>query len=517
MNQGFLSRAFVLAAGVALVCTASPGQIPSQGKDFKVPVASGIQMLWVAPGTFQMGSPPEESIGKYSFPRDETLHKVTLTKGFWLGKYEVTQEQYSAIIKENRSDFKGAQNPAERVSWYWANQFCLELNKLETEAGRIPNGYEYSLPTEAQWEYACRAGTTTAWYTGNPITPKEANIGKVIGKTTTVGNYPPNPWGFHDMYGNVGEWCRDRFADYPDHHLVDPEGPGTGKERMHRGGGWMPGHLPRSAMRFPDRESFSNNQVGFRLCLRPVKQSPKPEPGKNWTIPMEDWIDLVWINPGSFIMGSPETEPGREDDESQHKVTLEKGYWIGKFEVTQAQYEALAGKNPSYFQGKGLPVEKVSWDDATEFCGILTIQEEKAGRIPEGYRYALPTEAQWEYACRAGSKSAFTWGTELGYGQANFGMEVSKTAKMGTYPPNKWGLHGMHGNVQEWCQDWYGQMQPNGFSVSPGAKAGRYRVAKGGSWAGDVSICRSANRGKRVPVTRSNLIGFRVCLGWNGD
>ena len=135
-------------------------------------------------------------------------------------------------------------------------------------------------------------------------------------------------------------------------------------------------------------------------------------PGENATIPLSGTVSLdinwirVWVSGATFLMGSPEGELGRFIDEAQHQVTLTRGYWMGKYEVTQAQYEAIMGKNPSYFKGADLPVEQVTWYDAMTFCAKLTEQERAAGRLPEGYEYTLPTESQWEYACRAGTVHA---------------------------------------------------------------------------------------------------------------
>ncbi|MBO4545317.1 MAG: formylglycine-generating enzyme family protein, partial [Verrucomicrobia bacterium] len=189
--------------------------------------------------------------------------------------------------------------------------------------------------------------------------------------------------------------------------------------------------------------------------------------GENITIPLSDTVnlDMIWINPGTFMMGSPEDELGRSSDETQHQVTLTKGYWLGKYEVTQSQYEAVMGSNPSGFKGADRPVEKVSWDNAMRFCAKLNAQEKAAGRLPEGYEYTLPTEAQWEYACRADTTTALNNGKNLtNYRECSEIDEVGwyewnsdkQTHSVGLKKPNAWGLYDMHGNVFEWCLDWYG-------------------------------------------------------------
>jgi len=227
-------------------------------------------MLWCKPGAFMMGSPAGEKGRK----GNETQHEVTLTKGFYLGKYEVTQEQWEKVKGSNPSKFKGATLPVETVKWDEVIQFCQQLTQMEKAAGRLPEGWVYTLPTEAQWEYACRAGTTTAYSFGDTITPKQANYdeGKV-GKTTSVGTYPVNAWGFHDLHGNVSELCSDYYGDYPDGSVSDPVGPSVGSLRVYRGGGWnRNGRYLRSTYRYRNTPDSRNVTLGFRLSLQTEKK-----------------------------------------------------------------------------------------------------------------------------------------------------------------------------------------------------------------------------------------------------
>lgn len=182
-----------------------------------------MDMIFCPPGTFTMGSPASES-GRGT---DETQHQVTLTSGFYLGKYEVTQAQYETVIGSNPSSPQGNNRPVERVNWHEAQAFCDQLNSIEQTAGRLPAGWKYALPTEAQWEYACRAGTTTAYSWGNTITPNDANWnhGNDANTTMEVGQFSANPWGFYDMHGNVWEWVGDWKANYPGGAQTNPEGP----------------------------------------------------------------------------------------------------------------------------------------------------------------------------------------------------------------------------------------------------------------------------------------------------
>ena len=250
----------------------------------------------------------------------------------------------------------------------------------------------------------------------------------------------------------------------------------------------------------------------------------KDSENKDITIPLTDDVslDMIWIEPGTFTMGSPENELDRDYDEAQHQVTLTKEYWLGKYEVTQAQYEAVMGTNPSKFKGANLPVEMISWFDAKEFCATLTKIERAAGRLPEGYEYTLPTEAQWEYACRAGTTTALNSGKNLSSEEKCPEMDEvgwykynsdEATHPVGQKQPNAWGLYDMHGNVWEWCKDWYGSY-PSSAEMDPtGPDSGSDRVLRGGSWYGSASSCRSAIRIYNYPdYYLSNDHGFRVAL-----
>jgi formylglycine-generating enzyme required for sulfatase activity len=266
------------------------------------------------------------------------------------------------------------------------------------------------------------------------------------------------------------------------------------------------------------------------LCgaaLREPIASPRPVPvigsALMLALPGNVPLELLPVASGTFLMGSPEDEPKRRDDETQHDVSITKPYWLGKFPVTQAQWQALMGSNPSWFEGAQLPVENVSWEEAQEiFCEKLTNQERIAGRLPTGYRYTLPTEAQWEYACRAGTTTPFNTGRNLTTDQANYdgtrpyngnpkGEYRRTTTDVWSFPANAWGFYDMHGNVWEWCSDWYGSY-PSGSATDPtGRDTGRCRVLRGGSWDNGSDLCRSADRYSLTPVIRIGY-GFRVAL-----
>ena len=231
-----------------------------------------------------------------------------------------------------------------------------------------------------------------------------------------------------------------------------------------------------------------------------------PEGGQTWMLPRLDLV-LLPIAAGTFQMGS---ENGDVDEKPLTRVTITKPYWLGKTEVTRAQWQALMGSNPSNFKGDDRPVEKVSWDDAMAFCQKLTERERAAGRLPEGYAYTLPTEAQWEYACRAGTTGDYAGDLNS---MAWYSSNSEKTMHpVGTKQPNAWGLCDMHCNVWEWCADWKDDY-PGGSATDPmGPSSGSLRAIRGGGWRGGASDCRSANRFGYDPGSRFNFLGFRLAL-----
>lgn len=224
-----------------------------------------------------------------------------------------------------------------------------------------------------------------------------------------------------------------------------------------------------------------------------------------------------WCEPGTFLMGSPENEPEREDDETQHEVILSKGFWIADTAVTQALWEAVMGNNPSLFKGENRPVEQVSWEDAQAFISKMN------GMKPE-LKLQLPTEAQWEYACRAGSTTPFCWGEQINSEIVNFNSEHpynngkqsesrGETVDVESFYQNDWGLWQMHGNVLEWCQDWYGSYTEKIVTDPVGPETGGYRVLRGGPWIYYGRDCRSAYRAGSDPSNRYYHYGFRLARG----
>ncbi len=280
-------------------------------------------------------------------------------------------------------------------------------------------------------------------------------------------------------------------------------------------------HEASDGTKYVGKTSFTCDWLGVKDVVVPLKK-------ESFTgivdLPGGVKLEMVKIPAGSFTMGSPEGEDGRFSDEEQHRVTLSKEFWLGKFEVTQEEYEALMGTNPSSKKGTRHPVENVSWNDVDAFCKKLN--EYYRGKMPSGYRFDLPTEAQWEYACRAGTTTAFSYGNASDADKMNFdgnypygggGKEVyrQKTVDVGSLGyKNAFGLYDMHGNVYEWCRDWYDY---DYYSKSPtsdpqGPTIGSLRVCRGGGWDHDARDCRSVDRNGYAPTDRSSHLGFRLAL-----
>ncbi len=248
-------------------------------------------------------------------------------------------------------------------------------------------------------------------------------------------------------------------------------------------------------------------------------------------------IRLCWCPPGRFTMGSPPEEPGHRPDEVQVAVRITRGFWTGKYEVTQGDWKRIVGALPGkptaeLPEGEDLPVGNVSFLQAEAFCRKLTEQAVASKALPEGWEFRVPTEAQWEYACRAGTTTATAFGDSLSRTQANFkgkpyndgadeGPSLGVAAKVGLYPPNAWGIHDMHGNTFEWCRDWYHAKLPGGtdpdlYDAKATSQKNRdgssSRVRRGGAWTDEGKYLRSALRLRFEPERGYDHIGFRVVV-----
>jgi formylglycine-generating enzyme required for sulfatase activity len=512
----------------------SPQSAPAQVK--AVTNSIGIEFVKIPAGKFQMGEGP----GAVA---------VTLTRPFLLGKTEVTRGQWEQVMGTTPWPAEPADVnlPASHVNWEDAREFCEKLTARERSSGKLQESELYRLPTEAEWEYACRAGATTtfsfgddekllgdfAWFTGN-----SENKGHL------VGTKQPNLWGLHDMHSNVYEWC----SDWYDGTLaggVDPVGSAGGSLRVRRGGSWRKSPVYcRSASRFSFSPANGVDDLGFRLALSPSgAESPEagtdqgskvinPSEGSTPTagnasvstpaseaaalnlpemIASTVGIKLTLIPAGTFTMGD-----AGSSNEKPHRVTLTRPFYMGVHEVTNAQWKRVIGSVPSKWKDDDLPVEQVSLDDAVEFCRKLSAlpAERKAGRV-----YRLPTEAEWEYACRAGTTTKFSFGDDeklLGeYGWFD-GNSNKQTHPVGQKKPNAWGLYDMHGNVLEWCGDWVGDYPDEAGTNPQGPSSGSYRVNRGGSWYNADWTCWSAFRFRRDPSDHRNNLGFRLALSPSG-
>ncbi len=563
------------------------------------------RMRWIPPGEFMMGSPEVEA-GRYV---DEgPLHPVRISRGFWLFDTPCTQELWEVVMGQNPSKFRSPTRPVEQVDWQDCQAFGERLNGLV-------EGLKLSLPAEAQWEYACRAGNTTRY----PFGDEETQLGDHAwfldnseGETHAVGQKLPNPWGLYDMLGNVYEWCQDGWDPefYKKSPRDDPMVPAEASaDRVIRGGSWYgSARLVRAASRRRGDPGDRYDNLGFRCAefqsSGPVSRRSRGEQGGSlserraehvaeqrsdgespsetrWlrlgdreagpcdfsslttvrlssdleeltlrTMTRPHWASAIgrdafglwaeftiqetvrqrlrWIPPGRFVMGSPPGEAGRWDNEGpQRTVRIPDGFWLFDTPCTQELWEAVMGETPSYFRSPTRPVEQVSWEDCQAFVQRLNSQL-------NGLELSLPSEAQWEYACRAGTIGAtyagdleilgannarlldgIAWyggncgvGFELakGYDISSWQEKQYESKTGGTHPvgrkaPNPWGLYDMLGNVWEWCMDKYAE--------NPSARVSAVRVIRGGSWGDGARHVRAAYRDGSDPGGRGNNLGFR--------
>ncbi|MCE5272646.1 SUMF1/EgtB/PvdO family nonheme iron enzyme [bacterium] len=504
-----------------------------------------------------------------------TTSSVTGTKGAYIGQeyiylcgmsyfLYVLDNNNKCWISYNGTSFSvepGKENmPVVYITWYGAKAFAMK--------------YGFDLPTEAEWEYAARGGRQYEYGTDDgTISPEKANYNRNVGYPTKVGSYSANPFGLHDLSGNVAEWCNDWYGAYNNQSQTDPTGPSSGSNRVVRGGSWGnvrdPDYL-RSGSRFSSKPDggvdtwtwdWPGDGLGFRVVRRQILKGKILESGAGLSdvnvYVTGGGIDRLTATgvTGDYLIGLPDGEytviPGKSgytfspaclevtvsgSDVTASKITATadselpgdstkvqgltlisipsglfqmgltrivtlSAFQMGCYEITQAQYQAVVGSNPSYFSGlpgdSERPVEQVSWYDAVTFCNKLS---EKAGLQPcynlatwacdfskNGFR--LPTEAEWEYACRAGTTTKYYTGdsgddlNRAAWHQFNSG---DMTQTVGLKEPNTFRLFDMLGNVAEWCNDWYGDYgsayanNPQG----PSTDDGHGRTLRGGSYKG---------------------------------
>ncbi|MDR0415359.1 MAG: SUMF1/EgtB/PvdO family nonheme iron enzyme [Prevotellaceae bacterium] len=397
-------------------------------------------------------------------------------KGFYIGKYEVTQTQYQDVMGAgvNPSNSKGSDRPVENVSWDDAQEF---IEKLNASTGKC-----YRLPTETEWKYAARGGIQKSVYEysgSNDIDAVAWYSDSSGSETHLVGQKKANALGIYDMTGNVWEWCDDCYDNSCSYRVI-------------RGGGWYQDaqycRIAYKGYSIPDNHA---DDIGFRLVLSSCgssSSSPSTDDDhddidnrKNGEVYNPDGIEMVYVGKIS----------------SSGTLTGEIcGFHIGKYEVTQEQYQAIMSTNRSYFSGDNLPVEHVSWNDVREFIKKLNVST--------GRSYRLPTEAEWEYAARGGTKKSdyeYSGGDDIDAVAWYKSNSDGQTHTVGQKKANALGIYDMSGNVWEWCQNCYDS------SCSS-------RVNRGGSWHYDAENCRVA---RRMSITNDpdyswSDVGFRLVL-----
>lgn len=493
-----------------------------------------IRFRWCPPGVFAMGSPALES-GRFD---DEMQHRVKLSRGFWLAETETSQELWNAVMADNPSCVVGDSFPVDSVTWDSCQDFIKRIQQY------APGGMSFKLPSEAHWEYACRAGSETAYWWGSQAEDGEGKLncqdlscnkeGDELVLTlpfsdgyedsSPVGSFEANAWGLKDMAGNVWEWCQDWYSEYSTIAETDPIGPEEGTERVSRGGAslctrvWYvhPKGDYRSACRDSSRPDDASSWQGFRLEL----SSEQIKEARTVSIAGVD-VRFRWCPEGKFIMGSSENEEKRFGNygyEDRYEIELTHGFWLAETETSQALWHAVMGNNPSRNQDENLPVENVSWDDCQNF--IKKIQQ----YAPDGMAFKLPSEADWEYACRAGTTTTYSWGDDWDPSKAN--CDEYGTTKVGSYDyANAWGLKDMHGNVCEWCDfmfdggDALGRPVDSNKSLESGPRlvfrsggGGSFRIYRGGGWGEHPRYCSSSVRTETQQGARGNDLGFRLEL-----
>ncbi len=397
----------------------------------------------------------------------------------------------------------------------------------------------FRLPTSEEWEYAAAGkglvkSDLHLFILAKTFKPMDVDYKAYQDGCSELASMVVNPIGVFGMLGNPREW----YSDNDIRGLRDESGI---RNKQCSWDEYYTNYNNDISYSLSRRIFSDADRCGFRI----VQTSTLPEkiisaedyaatrsdtrrseniPGsRNFLLGTDILLELLPIPSGSFLMGSPESELGRMADETRHPVTLTYRFWLGKFQVTQAQWQAVMGDNPSCFKGPDLPVEQVTWEDCAAFAAKLT-EREKA-HLPEGYGYRLPTEAEWEYACRSGTATPFHYGNTLDSTQANFDgnypygdagrcVFLDRKTPGGTYRPNSWGLYDMHGNVAEWCHDWYADY-PEGVAIDPvGPDTGQKRVLRGGHWRIDGRTCRSACRCSHKPNWQGRFcyFGFRLAL-----
>jgi len=548
-----------------------------------------FKMIFVEGGTFTMGCTSEQ--GNCNID-ERPAHKVTLSD-FFIGEFEVTQELWYAVMGTNlqeqwlmhqlveRERLKkvgayithdvilggelvfSAENHTKIISHlcgegdnypiYFINYkdcelFCNKLNQLLVN--QLPEGYQFRMPTEAQWEYAARGGKKSKGYkfSGSDYIEEVAWYNLNSGETThEVGKKFKNELGIYDMSGNVWEWCRDRYREnyYSKSPTTNPKGPNKGTQYVLRGGNWnINAENCHTTVRTKDAPIAYTTNYGFRLSLEPFLSGSELTgkfttyqltSGKNLTFKVNDIdFEMIFVEGGTFGMGSAskyievdfKTLVCDSNEMPAHKVKL-SNFYIGKYEITQKLWQAVMGttvrqqrdtvnKNwKIYSEGDNFPMYYISYEECIDFCEKLN--QLLSEQLPVGYRFTLPTEAQWEYAARGGKKSkGFVFSGSNFINKVAWWEENSekKLHEVGLKFSSELGIYDMSGNIWEWCKDWFAaDYYTYGSTTNPqGPLTGVHRVLRGGSWDKEKWHTRVTTRYFYEPVGRSANVGFRIAL-----
>lgn len=530
----------------------------------------GMKFVLIPPGQYVMGSTPtevEEAL-KHT-PGDAhwqactnseaPQHVVILTEAVYLGVHEITQQDFARVMGSNPSVFAASGSkqefvdkvagldtlrfPVENVDWNDAAEFCARLSTLErhkpfyARTGETVThlaGTGYRLPTEAEWEFACRAGTTSRYWTGSQAEdlPQAGwSAGNAQGRTHSVGELRANPFGLFDVHGNVWEWVQDEwepgyYGTFSQTPASDPSGPApSGARRVLRGGSWHPlsAAFCGASPRYADVATRRDHNIGFRVALpvAAVKASLATPSGYTNAWGME----FALVRKGKSWLGGGGGTPGNR------AVEISRNFHLGRYEVTQEEWERVMGKNPSQFSRLGagkdavkyftdrelarFPVENVSAHDIEEF--IKRLNEEAKD---SNWQYRLPTRDEWEYACRGGQQAqaatAFRYYfdssvDEMTPALANFqAANLRRPAPVGSYPANRLGLCDMHGNVGEWTED----VIVGGPKDPPETS---FRMSLGGGFNTPATGCTAASRFRHATTDRFFNLGLRLARVPLGD